>query len=68
MLPSSNGKHDDRVPVKVAVIPCAGLGTRMLPLTRVVPKELLPLGPKPLIEHTLAELGEAGFELAIIVL
>ena len=40
----------------------------MLPLTRVVPKELLPLGPKPLIEHTLAELGEAGFELAVIVL
>ena len=39
----------------------------MLPLTRVVPKELLPLGPRPLIEHTLAELGEAGFELAIIV-
>lgn len=65
---SSNGTHKDRVPVKVAVIPCAGLGTRMLPLTRVVPKELLPLGPKPLIEHTLAELGEAGFELAIIVL
>lgn len=66
-VPSSNGRHDKQVPVKVAVIPCAGLGTRMLPLTRVVPKELLPLGPKPLIEHTLAELGEAGFELAIIV-
>lgn len=65
---SANGQRADRVPVKVAVIPCAGLGTRMLPLTRVVPKELLPLGPKPLIEHTLAELGEAGFELAIIVL
>ena len=66
--PTSNGRPNNRVPVKVAVIPCAGLGTRMLPLTRVVPKELLPLGPKPLIEHTLAELGEAGFELAIIVL
>lgn len=62
-----NGKHDSHVPVKVAVIPCAGLGTRMLPLTRVVPKELLPLGPKPLIEHILAELGEARFDLAIIV-
>ncbi|MFA7482872.1 MAG: sugar phosphate nucleotidyltransferase [Vulcanimicrobiota bacterium] len=58
---------EDRVPVKVAVVPCAGLGTRMLPFTRVVPKELLPLGPKPLIEHTLAELGEARFERAIIV-
>ena len=39
----------------------------MLPFTRTIPKELLPLGPKPLIEHSLTELGEAGFELAIIV-
>lgn len=61
-----NGKSA-RVPVKVAVVPCAGLGTRMLPLTRVVPKELLPLGPKPLIEHAMSELGEAGIEKVIIV-
>lgn len=65
---SPNGKHSDRVPVKIAVVPCAGLGTRMLPLTRVVPKELLPLGAKPLIEHAMAELGEAGIERVIIVM
>lgn len=56
------------VPVKTAVIPCAGLGTRMLPLTRVVPKELLPLGHKPLIEHAIDELKEAGIEHVIIVM
>ncbi len=67
LSPSNNGKRKDRVPVKHAVIPCAGLGTRMLPLTRVVPKELLPLGPKPLIEHAMAELGEAGIEHVVIV-
>ncbi len=66
MTPEANGKSP-RVPVKTAVIPCAGLGTRMLPLTRVVPKELLPLGPKPLIEHAMTELGEAGIEQVIIV-
>jgi UTP--glucose-1-phosphate uridylyltransferase len=54
MTPEANGKSP-RVPVKTAVIPCAGLGTRMLPLTRVVPKELLPLGPKPLIEHAMTK-------------
>ncbi len=40
----------------------------MLPLTRVVPKELLPLGQKPLIEHALEELKEGGIEKAIIVM
>lgn len=65
--PSRNGKGHSRVPVEAAVIPCAGLGTRMLPLTRVVPKELLPLGSKPLIEHALSELGEAGIKRVVIV-
>lgn len=67
MSAADNGKMP-HVPVRAAVVPCAGLGTRMLPFTRVVPKELLPLGPKPLIEHAMAELGEAGIEKVIIVL
>lgn len=57
-----------RVKVTTAVVPCAGLGTRMLPLTRVVPKELLPLGPKPLIEHALEELREAGITDVVVVM
>jgi UTP--glucose-1-phosphate uridylyltransferase len=49
------------------VIPAAGLGTRFLPMTRAVPKELLPLGRKPLIHHCLDEAELAGFDRAIIV-
>jgi UTP--glucose-1-phosphate uridylyltransferase len=50
------------------VIPSAGLGTRFLPLTRVVPKELLPLGDWPLIHHAVLEAERAGFSEVIIVI
>jgi UTP--glucose-1-phosphate uridylyltransferase len=36
--------------IRKAVIPVAGLGTRLLPLTKAVPKEMLPVGDKPVIE------------------
>lgn len=49
------------------IIPAAGLGSRFLPLSRVVPKELLLLGDKPIIHHALGEAELAGFESAIIV-
>jgi UTP--glucose-1-phosphate uridylyltransferase len=50
------------------VIPAAGLGTRFLPLTRAIPKELLPLGEWPVIHHALVEAETAGFSQAIIVI
>ena len=50
------------------VIPSAGLGSRFLPLTRAVPKELLLLGEWPLIHHALLEAEGAGFESAIVVI
>jgi UTP--glucose-1-phosphate uridylyltransferase len=50
------------------VIPAAGLGRRFLPFSRVVPKELLPIGGKPLIHHALDEAERAGFDQAVIVL
>jgi UTP--glucose-1-phosphate uridylyltransferase len=50
------------------VIPAAGLGSRFLPLSRIVPKELLPFGAKPLIHHALDEAECAGFAKAIVVL
>jgi UTP--glucose-1-phosphate uridylyltransferase len=50
------------------VIPAAGLGTRFLPLTRAIPKELLLLGEWPVIHHALMEAERAGFESAIIVI
>lgn len=53
--------------VDTCVIPCAGLGTRLRPLSTVVPKELLPWGPKPLIEHLWGEMWEAGIRNFIVV-
>jgi UTP-glucose-1-phosphate uridylyltransferase len=52
--------------VKVT-IPAAGLGTRFAAMALGRPKELLPLGGKPLIGHALAEAARAGFEAAVVV-
>lgn len=54
--------------VTTCIIPCAGLGTRLRPLTKVVPKELLPYGDRPLIDHLWDEVWEAGIRRIIIVL
>ena len=53
--------------IRKAVVPVAGLGTRMLPLTRSVPKEMLPLGRKPAIHHVVDELAGAGIERILFV-
>lgn len=54
-------------PIQTALVPCAGLGTRLLPMTRVVPKELLPYGDRPLMEHVLEELHDAGIRRVVLV-
>ncbi len=54
--------------VKQAVIPLAGLGTRMLPLTKALPKELWPLGSKSILEHILDECFGAGVKQVIFVI
>lgn len=54
--------------VTTCIIPCAGLGTRLRPLTKVVPKELLPYGDRPLIDHLWEEVWEAGIRRIIVVL
>ena len=53
--------------VKKAVIPVAGFGTRMLPATKAVPKELLPILDKPLIQHVLEEASSGGIEEIILI-
>jgi UTP--glucose-1-phosphate uridylyltransferase len=50
-----------------AVIPCGGLGTRLHPITRWLPKEVLPVGLKPVLYWTLDEAADAGLLRAIIV-
>ena len=46
--------------IKQAIIPLAGLGTRMLPLTSVMPKELMPINGKPNLQYILEECSDAG--------
>jgi UTP--glucose-1-phosphate uridylyltransferase len=53
--------------IKKAVIPAAGLGTRMLPLTKTQPKEMLPLGNKPCIQYIIEELATCGIEQVLII-
>ena len=53
--------------IRKAVIPAAGLGTRFLPVTMSVPKELLPIIDRPLLQYVIAEAVEAGVEAVIIV-
>ncbi|HGJ5876347.1 MAG TPA: UTP--glucose-1-phosphate uridylyltransferase GalU [Arsenophonus sp.] len=50
-----------------AVIPVAGLGTRMLPATKAIPKEMLPLADKPLIQYVVNECISAGIHQIILV-
>jgi UTP--glucose-1-phosphate uridylyltransferase len=50
-----------------AVIPCGGLGTRLAPITRWIPKELLPVALKPLLHWTLDEIADAGMLHAVII-
>lgn len=53
--------------IKKAVIPIAGFGTRMLPLSKSVPKELLPVGGLPVIHHVVKEAVDAGCDQILFV-
>src|SRR5260221_1145687 len=50
-----------------ALIPAAGFGTRFLPQTKAMPKEMMPLVDKPIIQRVVEELVEAGIETIVIV-
>lgn len=53
--------------VRVAVIPAAGLGTRFLPVTKTIPKEMLPIVDTPTIDLVIAEVAAAGVDEIIVV-
>lgn len=53
--------------VKKAIIPVAGLGTRMLPATKAIPKEMLPVVDKPLIQYVVNECVNAGIKEIVLV-
>ena len=54
--------------IRKAVIPAAGFGTRMLPATKAVPKEMLPVAGKPLIQYAVEEAAASGIETVILVI
>src|SRR5881296_2247709 len=55
------------IPIRNAVFPVAGLGTRFLPAIKAVPEEMLPVVDRPLIQHVVDEAREAGIEHFIFV-
>lgn len=69
-MTSHSGLHSSgRVPpqVRTAVIPAAGLGTRFLPATKAVPKEMLPIIDVPMIQHIVEEAVKSGVERVVLV-
>lgn len=62
-----NNQKGLKVKVLKAVLPVAGLGTRMLPATKAIPKEMLPLVDKPLIQYVVNEAVAAGIKEIVLV-
>jgi UTP--glucose-1-phosphate uridylyltransferase len=56
-----------RKPIRKAVLPVAGLGTRFLPATKAVPKEMLTIVDRPVLQHVVDEAREAGIEHFVFV-
>ena len=54
--------------IKQAIIPLAGLGTRLLPLTNVIPKELMPINGKPNLEYIIEEFISVGIKEFIFII
>src|SRR5690606_30329391 len=61
------GRSAAMKPVRTAVFPVAGLGTRILPATKAMPKEMLTVVDKPLIQYAIEEAREAGIERFVFV-
>lgn len=66
-MSGSNATQPVRKPVRKAVFPVAGMGTRFLPATKAIPKEMLPIIDRPLIQYAVDEAREAGIEQLIFV-
>ncbi|WP_147159014.1 UTP--glucose-1-phosphate uridylyltransferase GalU [Novosphingobium sediminis] len=66
-MTTSTASQSVRKPVRKAVFPVAGMGTRFLPATKAIPKEMLPIIDRPLIQYAVDEAREAGIEQLIFV-
>src|SRR3546814_699859 len=65
--PAFAARPSSMKPIRKAVFPVAGLGTRFLPATKAIPKEMLPVVDRPLIQYAVDEAREAGIEQMIFV-
>jgi len=59
-------KKKDQI-VRLAVVPAAGIGSRLLPLTKAQPKEMLPLGRKPVLHYVIEELAAANVRNILLI-
>jgi UTP--glucose-1-phosphate uridylyltransferase len=55
------------MPIDIAVVPVAGLGTRLLPATKSQPKEMLPVGRKPVVQYVVEELARVGMKRVLFI-
>jgi len=55
------------MPIDIAIVPVAGLGTRLLPATKSQPKEMLPVGRKPVVQYVVEELAQSGIQRLLFV-
>jgi UTP--glucose-1-phosphate uridylyltransferase len=53
--------------INIAVVPVAGLGTRLLPATKSQPKEMLPVGRKPVVQYVVEELACVGVQRILFI-
>ena len=67
-FPSPRAVRYGKIPSMKAIIPAAGHGTRFLPVTRAVPKEMLPIGAKPALELIVEEARRAGASEIVLVI
>ncbi|MFF4749803.1 UTP--glucose-1-phosphate uridylyltransferase GalU [Streptomyces sp. NPDC002514] len=67
IAPHSSSASPSPRPVRKAVVPAAGLGTRFLPATKATPKEMLPVVDKPAIQYVVEEAAAAGLDDVLIV-
>lgn len=54
--------------IRKAIIPCGGMGTRFMPVTKAVPKEILPVVDTPVLAYIVKELQDSGIEEILIIL
>src|SRR5262245_47899508 len=63
----SRGTIPTMPPIDIAIVPVAGLGTRLLPATKSQPKEMLPVGRKPVVQYVVEELTRVGLKRVLFI-